>query len=566
MRLSILVTLLFIFSSSHAQQFVWASSGNNLNGGVRCSVIDAQGNIIVAGDTQVGLSYNSDRSMYSSAGDSISVSFTDFMFVASYSPDGKINWFREIRGASDPVGMGLDIKGNAVLLASNRNNPSFPELDVRVDAGRHFILHISPEGKAVKVVVDSLDLLKDPMHFAVSNQGGYLVSQTEYSYEDIGGRVESVNWMVMMKLSENFKIEWKDRIKRYGQHGHFVQGLLFDEAENGDVVGVVAIQEGMEIQGKKFKAAVVDSVNQYNPPFESYLFSYDKKGKLKWVKSSGGKTVFSSITVTRKGIYLGGNVLNNHRFFGKQIDTAGKKQMVLASFNLKGNLNWAQTSKAYTIKALTTDHDENIYAVVESKISYPDSMPFFGDTLKNVYESMLIASFDVNGKFRWVKHTKLPMSTNQYPTLLTTECGDIFVSGELWWVMKAEMKWFDAALVKGYGYGPMPFVGKIKNTLPAFVKKEDGCVISPSPWTIRNYPNPFRSNTTIEYKTTYSDDVSLMLYGMNGNLVKILFSRKKHEKGTHTLQLFGGDLASGVYVLVLRGTEAVATEKIVVIQ
>jgi hypothetical protein len=45
----------------------------------------------------------------------------------------------------------------------------------------------------------------------------------------------------------------------------------------------------------------------------------------------------------------------------------------------------------------------------------------------------------------------------------------------------------------------------------------------------------------------------------------MLFSGKAHEKGTHTFQLQANDLAKGVYVLVLRGTEAVATERIVVL-
>lgn len=569
MRLCILVSFLFLSSLTHAQQFEWASSGDNLNGGVRTSVLDKEGNMIVAGNFITGgYSYNADRSLYSSSGDSLRVSYLDFMFIASFSPQGKINWLREVKGASDPMGMGLDEKGNIVLLASNRNNPSFPEIDVRVDEGRHFILHLSPKGKAVKVIVDTLNVIRDPIRFAVSKQGGYFVSQTEYSIENTSKGAENVDWMVLLKLDDEFKTSWKEKIRRFGSHGYFMPGLLFDEAANGDIYGVVAIAEGAEFQGKKFNAKVVDSVHEYNPPFESFLFSYDKSGKLKWVKPSGGKSIFSSIKVSDKGIYLGGNVLNNLNFFGKKIDTTEKKKMVLANFNFKGNINWVQTTKAHTIKALATDQDENVYAIVESKVSYPDSMAFFYDTLKNVYESMLIASFDSKGIYRWIKHTKLPMSTNEFPTLLTNDCGDIYVAGELWWVMKAEMKWFDAALVKGHGYGPMPFVGKIKNTLPAFVKKEpEACVISPAPWTIRNFPNPFRSVTTVEYKTTYRDEnVSLMLYGINGNLVKMIFGKKLHNKGTHTLQLQADSLPPGVYILVLRGTEAVATERIVVLK
>ena len=159
------------------------------------------------------------------------------------------------------------------------------------------------------------------------------------------------------------------------------------------------------------------------------------------------------------------------------------------------------------------------------------------------------------------------MSTNEFPNLITTECGDIFVSGELWWVMKAEMKWFDAALVKGYGYGPMPFVGKINNTLPAFVPRDKPgeCVVSPAPWAIRNFPNPFKGATTVEYKTTYRDEnISLQMYSINGSLVKTYFTRRVHDKGTYTYRLQAEGLASGVYVLVLRGTVAVATAQILV--
>lgn len=571
MRLSftVIIALLICFFNTQAQQFEWASSGDNANGGVRASVLDEQGNLIVAGVLETGYSYNAERSMYSSAGDSIRVSYRDFMFVASYSPEGKINWFREIPGADDPVGMGLDKKGNIVVMAMNRRNPYFDELGVRVNEGNYFIVHFSANGKALKVVSDSLKQINHPMRFAVSNQGGYLISQSEYSYEQASaGHTESVNWITLLKLNESMELSWKGNVRRWGNHGYYNPGMLFDESSNGDVYTIMSVAEGISVDGKNYKAPVVDSVGPYAPAYEAYLICYNKSGKVKWVKTSGGKSIFSSIKVTQDALLLGGKIVNNEKFFGKQIDTTEKKQMVLASFSLNGKMKWAETTRATTIRAITVDQQDNIYAIVESKISYPDSLIFYQDTLKNVYDNMLIASFDAKGNFRWIKHTKLPMSMNECPSLITDHCGNIFVSGELWWVMKAEMKWFDAALVKGYGYGPVPFIGKIKNTLPKQVlpSGQTECMISPAPWTIRNYPNPFRESTTVQYKTTYKDErVSLSLYGINGNLVKMLFSGKAHEKGTHTFQLQANDLAKGVYVLVLRGTEAVATERIVVL-
>lgn len=565
----IVICFHFVFHTTvQAQQFEWASSGNNLNGGVRASVIDRKGNLIVAGQFQPGYGYQSERSLYSSTGQSVAVTYgNEYMFMASYSPEGKINWLREFRGADDPIGMGLDADGNVVVLASNRNNPTFPELGIRVDNARHFIMHLSPQGKAMKIVTDTLNLLRDPIRFAVSNQGGYIVTQSEHTLEPSGSGVQSVNWMTLVKLNPAFTLSWKQRIRLYGSHGYFLPGMLFDEARNGDIYGVLAVREAAGFGEKKFMAPATDSIDAHHGGFESYLVSYNKNGKQKWVKRSGAKTIFSAIKVSENSVYLGGNIQNQHDFFGKAVDTSGRKAMVLARFSLSGRLQWVQATQAHTIKALTTDQHENVYAVVESKIGYPQKMIFYSDTLSNVFQSLLIASFDEGGRFRWIKHTRLPMSTNEFPNLITTECGDIFVSGELWWVMKAEMKWFDAALVKGYGYGPMPFVGKINNTLPAFVPRDKPgeCVVSPAPWAIRNFPNPFKGATTVEYKTTYRDEnISLQLYSINGSLVKTYFTRRVHDKGTYTYRLQAEGLASGVYVLVLRGTVAVATAQILV--
>lgn len=566
--LTVIITFFITSIDANAQQFEWASSGNNLNGGVRASVIDRKGNLIVAGVFQPGYGYHSDRSLYSSTGQSVSVTYgNEYMYMASYSPEGKINWLRECKGADDPVGMGLDKDGNAVVLASNDNNPTFPELGIRVNNARYFILHLSPEGKAVKVVADTQNVIRHPIRFAVSNQGGYIVTQSEHTLEKSGNAVESANWMSLIKLDASCALSWKQRIRLYGSHGYFIPGMLFDEAHNGDIYGVIAVREAAGFGDKKFKAPEVDSVDKQHRGFESYLVSYNKSGKMKWVKPSGTKSIFSAIKVSDRGVYLGGNIQNAYPFFGKSIDTTGKKAMVLARFNFKGALQWVETTRANTIKALATDQHENVYAVVESRVSYPEKMVFYTDTLSNVYESLLIASFSEAGTYRWVKHTRLPMSRNEYPQLITTDCGDIFVSGELWWVMKAEMKWFDAALVKGYGYGPMPFVGKINNTLPAFVPREKPgeCMVSPAPWTLRNFPNPFKSATTVEYKTTYRDDrISLQLYSINGSLIKTFFTNRPQEKGTHTFRLQADGLAAGIYVLVLRGTVAVATEQILV--
>lgn len=569
MRISIVVSILFLLLPAclFSQHFQWASSGDNFNGGVRASVLDSEGNLVVAGVANMPSYYTGTQHLYSSSGDTKEMSANDYMFLASYSQEGKINWVREIRGADDPVGMGLDANGDIVVLAYNRNNPYFKEVDAQVKSSKYFTVHFNTEGKILKVVSDTLKLLRDPMRFIVTKKGDYLISQSEYRQMNTGkGYNEEVGFFGLYKLNADLKVIWKDSVRRMGHHGYYTQGMLIDEAPNGDVYTIVSVAEGAKIGNKMFYAPAVDSVSQYKPAYEAYLSCYNSYGKLKWVQRSGGKSMFASIKASASGVYIGGRVDNNFNFFGNTIDTTGRKKMILASFDGKGKLKWSETTTANTIRALTTDQNGNIYAIVESKISYPQEMIFYTDTLKNVYESLLLASFDSKGKFRWIKNTRLPMSTNETPSLITDDCGNIYTAGELWWVMKAEMKWFDAALVRGYGYGPMPFVGKIKNTLPSFVKRNEQpvCIISPAPWTMMNYPNPFKDNTTVQYKLTYADEnVTLSLYDLNGKLIRVLFSNKAHRAGMFTYALSVGTLPRGMYVLVLRGTEAVATAQII---
>ena len=62
----------------------------------------------------------------------------------------------------------------------------------------------------------------------------------------------------------------------------------------------------------------------------------------------------------------------------------------------------------------------------------------------------------------------------------------------------------------------------------------------------QNYPNPFNPSTSIEFSLPKSEYVELKVYNILGKEVMILVS-KKLNKGDHTYQFVGRNLASGVY-------------------
>ena len=68
---------------------------------------------------------------------------------------------------------------------------------------------------------------------------------------------------------------------------------------------------------------------------------------------------------------------------------------------------------------------------------------------------------------------------------------------------------------------------------------------------IKNYPNPFKNQTTIEYELSQAGNVSLSLIDVNGRLLKRLFAGQK-QKGKHSFQLNSLDLSTGIYLVKLQ--------------
>jgi len=112
--------------------------------------------------------------------------------------------------------------------------------------------------------------------------------------------------------------------------------------------------------------------------------------------------------------------------------------------------------------------------------------------------------------------------------------------------------WFDldAALVTellGGSFDPIPFV----NASPVAA---DGAAPPVSFGLEANYPNPFRSVTTVAFSLTQPSDVRLRIYDTGGRLVTTL-ADGRFDAGTHTARFDGSALPSGTYHCVLDSAE-----------
>jgi len=86
----------------------------------------------------------------------------------------------------------------------------------------------------------------------------------------------------------------------------------------------------------------------------------------------------------------------------------------------------------------------------------------------------------------------------------------------------------------------------------------------------QNYPNPFNPETTIEYDLTKDSQVTLKIYNLSGQLVKLLVNEHQSQ-GHYTITWYGDnergeEVASGVYFYQLVAEGKVKTKKMVVLK
>jgi len=91
----------------------------------------------------------------------------------------------------------------------------------------------------------------------------------------------------------------------------------------------------------------------------------------------------------------------------------------------------------------------------------------------------------------------------------------------------------------------------------------------------QNYPNPFNSTTKIDFqiadlKIRHASPMSLKIYNINGQLVKILVDEKK-KPGSYSVFWYGQDendfhVASGVYIIQMKTEQYITNRKLILLR
>lgn len=119
-------------------------------------------------------------------------------------------------------------------------------------------------------------------------------------------------------------------------------------------------------------------------------------------------------------------------------------------------------------------------------------------------------------------------------------------------IAKVSLKLDDAA--NGAEFSARGYVNTFSYALDEIAVKE-----LPQSFALdQNYPNPFNPVTNVSYQLPAASDVTIELWSVTGQKVMTLVNERK-EAGSHTIQMNGANLSSGVYIYRIHAQSAEKT-------
>jgi hypothetical protein len=555
--------------------------------------------------------------IYSGLGEAFPLSgYGSQLFVACYSEDGEIDWFvtgQHIRGSA-LLGLAARANGDILIAYSLRgyNQGYFEYLDASLRPETDSFLHdpyaknnidldemvgfsiVSANGTVSRPFAIKNLPLSDWTSFNASPDGGFVISSWDYdNKDDTHPKTEGYN--LTTKIGPDFRIVWQHKVRYISESCcTFMESACKSAvAPNGDVYVSGNVYKGVRPDGAPDKMApILDEVSQYNQPYESYIARFSAAGKLQWIKYTGAKTLISDIATDGDQIVLGGKLILVNKILGFKPDTTEGKACFLANLRPDGKLNWLQTFNGQDIEAVSINNEKQIFAAFESvRGRGMEPIKIGTDTIPDSYKAVIVACFDAKGKYLWYKTSRSMLSRPSNANLLNDRCGNLFFTAEMWYVLPANLNIFDAAFVKGRGYGGAPLAAKIRTTIPDEVlalnvanqvvdtvqtipNQSDEprnqpifCASIPYPWILQLFPNPSSGLFSARCTVSYTDSkVRLELHDMKGVFIRELMSARTVEAGTFDHACDISDLPAGNYIVMLRGSGKAAVTQLLVLQ
>ena len=395
----------------------------------------------------------------------------------------------------------------------------------------------------------------------VNSDGSYIVLGNTESYG--AGRFD----MYLLKLDQNGNEVWSRtfggaydesarRIIHTSDEGYIICGNTKSTTNlDRDAFIVRVDQNGNTIWEKKYggsggetASAILQTddggfifagstTTDFGYDFQIWIVKIDAEGNQAWAKTHGGSEwdEASSIAKTSDGGYiLSGYTMSKG---------AGARDAYLLKVDSSGSFIWDKT--------FGDIHADGFSDVKETSdggfIAAGRSVTFF--SVDNQFTDMFIVRTDNQGELIWSKLIGSNQDERASSIQLTSDNGYI-ISGTTSSYSKSQ----NIHLLKLNQSGEItdiPYWQEI-NPPTAFNLKQ-------------NYPNPFNGQTTIEFTLNVPQNISLVIYDLAGNLIRVL-RQGWHGSGEYRDIINADVLSSGIYFVQLNSGGSKQTLKMTLIK
>jgi hypothetical protein len=474
-----------------AQHFEWAASGSNIFTGYDMSHITDDGRLVAGGQYyRPDMHFDGATEFNSSKSKSFPFSpHQNQIFVICYNAEGGIDW--GLSGADFPGaklnGIASRRDGTVIISFSTQfmsrpyyraDKPGEQQQD-QDDYGNYleqkdlhryvFFAEISTKGTIGNVTAVPGLTFGEWYGLKSSPDGALIAVHADDKRMMYHGRDQEILVNHITKIGKDYSIQWDYEIAILRDGCCTLYPETASVSPNGDIYFSGVNHMGVRMSGiEDHYAPIYDSVTVHNQPYESYLGCLTPTGQLKWVNFSESKAFISDISASNDQVVIGGKIIQRDKLFGAKVDTTGEKLAFLMAFDTDGKRNWTQTFNALDITAVTQDDQGQIYAAYKSdRATWKPPLKIGKDTISDTFHAVVVGSFDANGKYQYYKYSRAHLNSVEPKTKLHTDhCGNVYLTGEMWYVLPINMALLDGALVSCRGYGGSPLAAKIRTTIP----------------------------------------------------------------------------------------------------
>lgn len=317
----------FIARVSAGGQFLWAKSGQSVNGsratGISC---DANGNSRVVGEF-----YGSDSLDFGSVKIPLNLGASTNVFIADYDSNGQVKWARNL-GAGRSVGnnvakVALDQWGHAFVAADFDDSTYL----VKLNAGGQEIWRASYSNSPTFQQMDIGGVATDSagnVFVAACSFASSITLGTQSITNLSGGKL-----LVLVKLDSAGNVLWCKFDGGYPSI--YAPDISTDLAGNAVVTGYFG---GTIAQ---FGSVQLNNLSGFE---DLFLVKYSPQGNVLWAKRAGGVWADLGYSVdcdTSGSIYVGGMFRGTAVFDNVSLSANNAPEIFVAKYNPSGTAQWA---------------------------------------------------------------------------------------------------------------------------------------------------------------------------------------------------------------------------------